>query len=242
MKKILLSLILLFSVSAIFAQYNNTPYDFPIKSGSEKWQSFKSVQDMYKACQIPIDTLSNLSTKALVQTCLNYPAPSILLIHNTPQQGLNEWKQHFNGIDELFIRSDAKEELINTYKSFNIKGYEKLKTDIEKGKYTFQLQMLEAIIAQEEIIGKLNESQKKQILKTCLSNYQLIEADQVYGFTNLESTGRIIIKLANSLGNQSIKEKIQSKDIQEFINTGFLSDRETFLQIISEAKKVDTNE
>ena len=53
---------------------------------------------------------------ALIQTCLNYPASAVLLIHNTPQLGFNDWKLHFNGIQELLKRtyliSEAKK--INT--------------------------------------------------------------------------------------------------------------------------------
>jgi hypothetical protein len=97
MNKIFLTFIFFICAFSLYAQNNNTPYEFPIKPESAKWQSFKSVDDMYKACQIPTDTLSNLSTKALIQTCLNYPASAVLLIHNLPNKGLRSGNKNLMG-------------------------------------------------------------------------------------------------------------------------------------------------
>ncbi|MEO5562824.1 MAG: hypothetical protein ABIR18_05295, partial [Chitinophagaceae bacterium] len=218
------------------------PYDFPVKPGSKKWESFKSVDEMYAACQIPESTLNELSTKALIQTCLNFPAPSVLFSQNTPQQGFDRWKKMFNGIKELLARPDATKELLNVYKNFNVKGHEKLATDIEKGSYTLLLQRLEMIIVQDEILSKLVEPQKKQFFKLLMLNYQAIETDSIYGFSNLESTGRIILRIPDVSGDQSIQNRIQSDTMQEFLKTGLLTDRETFLQLITEAKRINANQ
>ena len=223
-----------------FAQQNDAPYDFPVRPGSEKWQSFKTVEDMYAACQVPQDVLDKLSTAALIKTCLNYPAPSTLLIHNTPQEGFEDWKQHFNGIGTLLARADAREKMLEFYKGVDIKGYSGLKTEIEKGQYTFYIMMVESIMAQDEIAGKMSLTQKKQLLKLSLAKYDVIGSDPLYGFASLTSTGRIIVKLAGTLGGSILKMKIQTQPMQQFIATGLLTDRERFLQIIKETRTVAT--
>src|SRR5215212_3114685 len=128
-RKILLLGFMLFACAS-FAQQSNIPYNFPVKPGSEKWQSFKTVDDMYAACQVPQDVLAKLSTAALIQTCLNYPASTILLVHSTPQLSFDEWKQHFNGISALLKRKDAPARLLEFYNTVDVKGYRRFKTDI----------------------------------------------------------------------------------------------------------------
>src|SRR4051812_19447777 len=101
MKKTIITFVCAIWACALFAQKNNTPYNFPVKPGSEEWNKFTSVDEMYKTCQIPDDILNNLTTPALLKTCLNYPVSSILLLQNTPQEGFDSWKEHFNGVAEL---------------------------------------------------------------------------------------------------------------------------------------------
>ena len=238
MKKELLFLGLMFWACASFAQKNNTPYDFPVKPGSQQWQSFKSVDDMYAACQVPQNVLSNLSTAALIQTCLHYPANAVLFLHNTPQMSFDVWKRNFNGITTLLMRNDAPARLLEFYNTVDVKGYTQFKTDVEKGQYTFFLMMIDGIIVQEEIINKMDATQKKQLLNKTLSNYNAIAGDELYGFVNHASVGRIIVKLAAALGDEATRSMTSSKSMQQFVATGMLTDREVFLQVIDKAKAI----
>ena len=224
-------------LAGAYAQKTDKPFDFPIKPGSSQWQSFKSMQDMYNACQIPTDVLNSLSTKALLQTCLNYPASAVLLTRNTPQQGFDTWRQHFNGIDALYKRADAVGELLALYTAYDLKGHQQLATDAEKGAYTYKLRMLEAIMAQKEFIGKLSGAQQKQLIKTGLSHYTIMEADTVYGFAALASAGRIIAGIATLQPAGRLKASVQSAEAGEFIKTGAATNREILAAIIAEARK-----
>jgi hypothetical protein len=237
-KGLLLGFMLL--ACAAFAQQSNTPYEFPVKPGSTQWQSFKTVEDMYAACQIPPNVLTRLSTTALIQTCLQYPAWTTLLIHTTPQLGFEEWKRNFNGIVELMKRRDAPARMVEYYKSVDIKGHTRLKTDLEKGDYTFLIMRVDAMIVQDEIIGNMNSALKRQLLNRSLANYNAVTADELYGFANHASTGRIIVKLADALGDNATRSMIHSRQMQEFVTTGNLADREAFLQIIAKAKSIST--
>lgn len=242
MNKLMLVLAYSCCTHFLLAQHTDTPYDYPVKLNTEKWQTLKTVENMYEVCQIPQDVLLKMSTAGLIQSCLNYPASIVLLIHNTPQQGFDDFKLHFNGISELIKRSDRKEELLKVYAMYDTKAHTYLKSDIEKGHYTFILTMLEAIIVQDEITFRLNINQQKALLKISLQKYAELEADEVYGFNSITSTGRIIAKLSGMLGDDKLRDQIHISDIQEFIKTGFLSKRQPLLSIISSAQKIDTNE
>jgi len=217
-----------------------SPYRFPVQPGSTEWQSFKSVDDMYRACQVPPAILARLTTKALIQTCLNYPARIALLAYNTPQQGFDDWKKNFNGIATFLQRSDAREELLLFYAGFDTRGHTAFKTAPDKGNYTYTLQVMEAILAQDEITNGLTIAQQKQLLKTSLEKYRSKQADEVYGFNSVTYTGRIISKLSVGLGNKTIKPATAG-DVQQFIRTGLLENRQILLDMVSEARKIDTD-
>ena len=238
MKRKLLFLGLLFLACVTFAQQRTAPYDFPVKPGTEKWESFKSVEDMYAACQVPADVLSSLSTAALIQTCARYPVSTIMLVNSTPQMSFDQWKQHFNGLAELLKRKDAPSQLLDFYKTVDVKGYRQLRTEVEKGGYTFLLLMIDAIIVQEEIVGRMDAAQKKQLLSLTLSNYNAIATDDLYGFVNHTSTGRIIVKLAAALGDNATRSMTSSASMQNFVATGMLGDRDTFFQVIEKARTI----
>jgi len=217
-----------------------SPYRFPVQPGSTEWQSFKSVEDMYQACQVPPGILARLTTGALIQTCLSYPARIVLLAHNTPQQGFDDWKKNFNGITALLQRSDAGEALLLSYAGFDTRGHTAFKAAADKGNYTFSLQIIEAILAQDEITNRLTIAQQKQLLKTSLEKYKSKQADEVYGFNSITYTGRIISKLSIGLNNKTIKPAT-ADDTQQFIRTGLLKDRQLLLDRVSEARKINTD-
>jgi hypothetical protein len=220
-----------------YGQKTDQPYDYPVKPGSSQWQAFKSIQDMYDACQIPIQVLNQLSTKALIQTCLNYPAMAVLLVQNTPQQGFDTWRQHFNGIEALYKRADVLEELLSVYSNYDLSGHQQLATAVAKGGYTFVLRVLENILVQKDLITRLSDGQQKQLIKTCLTHYALMEADTVYGFAALASAGRVIAAIGTLRPGGKLKASVQATGAEEFVKTGMLASRETLSAIIAEAKK-----
>lgn len=228
---------MLFALAAS-AQQSNTPYDYPVKPGSEKWNAFKTVEDMYAACQVPEDVLSRLTTPALIQTCMRYPATLSLFRYNTPQMSFERWKQNFNGIRELLSRRDAPARLLEYYKTVDMKGYRTLKTDTEKGEARFRRMIIESIIAQDEIVGNLQPAQKRQLLNKTLANLDASAADDAYGFFHQSSIGRIIVKLAAALGDNATRSITSSKAMQDFMATGTVADRETFSQVIEKARGI----
>ncbi|MBS1750035.1 MAG: hypothetical protein JST63_09025 [Bacteroidetes bacterium] len=132
MKIFLLLIVLSLSALTISAQNNNTPYDFPIKPGTEQWK-FGSPEEMYSKCQIPKEIISDLTTEALAKTCLNYPLFGLMNAFNTPQTGFYAVKNHFNGIDALFERKDAGKALISIYRTMNPANIDKSWSLLEKG-------------------------------------------------------------------------------------------------------------
>jgi hypothetical protein len=161
-----------------------------------------------------------------------------LLRENTPQMSFDSWKRRFNGIGALLARNDAAAQLLELYKTVDVKGHTQFRTDFDKGRYANRLLIIHTIISQDEIIGQMQPTQKKELLSRTLSNYDVMAADEVYGFFNHAALGRIIVKLAAVMGDQSVRSMTSSASIQNFIATGMVTDRDAFLQVIDKAKAI----
>jgi len=86
-------------------------YDYPVKPKTEEWKKLKTRMEKIDLCQIPELTLNNMTTKALVESVMNYPLLVDMVLRDTHQEGFNTVYRVFNGLQELTKRSDAVYEL-----------------------------------------------------------------------------------------------------------------------------------
>lgn len=101
------------------AGYNlEEAYTYPVLPGTDEWNAMDSHADQLKACQIPEDILSRLTTRALLETVLDYPLMVDMHSYSNMEQGFLSVKSQFNGLQELVSRSDAKE----IAEAFTLKG------------------------------------------------------------------------------------------------------------------------
>ncbi|MEZ4970825.1 MAG: hypothetical protein R2814_14435 [Flavobacteriaceae bacterium] len=99
-------------------------YNFPVRPGDEAWKAFNNSDEMYMASQVPNKILESMSTKDLVETCLNYPLIGTLYAYNDLQAGFDALRNKFNGIEELISRKDSGKELTKVYSNMSPEKYE----------------------------------------------------------------------------------------------------------------------
>lgn len=99
----------------------DTPYSFESVTTPEIWETFNNLEEMQNACQIPADILKKMSTKALIQTCMNYPLYGNYIAYNNELDGIRTIIKGFNGFEELQRRTDAAEQLLAYYDNLDIK-------------------------------------------------------------------------------------------------------------------------
>ncbi|MBA7543741.1 hypothetical protein ES705_36078 [subsurface metagenome] len=169
MKKLLLVFSCIFSVLAM-AQEVEKPYDFPVKPGTEQWAKLSSSKEMDEVCIIPDRVLSNLSTKALLITCLNYPRIIDFFLMDNLQSGFNFYAKHFNGLEELVKRPDLNKILFQSYLDIDLP---KAKMSGYDHKLTFmQIAFLELLISQETIINHFEKNEKLILLKEAIKKLE----------------------------------------------------------------------
>lgn len=213
MKQNFLFLFLLLVPLLTIGQKNNTTWDYPIKPGTDFWASLSSSQEMVEACQIPSDTLTNLSTVRLAELCVNYPLLGDLLIANNYQEGFDNIVNVFDGFQELFKRKDAGLALLNIYQKFDLDTFHKSK-GIEYKNVFFDMS-LDVVMAQSVFLEKLNPDQEKNLMIESLNKLKIRQkiGDSFYR----QKTTVVILSRLLTKNNSAFKE------YDEYGNDKFLS-------------------
>jgi hypothetical protein len=168
----------------------NVAYDYPIKPGTDAWKKLSSHDEMLAAIQIPADVLKNMSTGALVQTCLNYPLSGDMMVYDSLQQGLDEVISRSNCLQELLRRDDAGKELLVKYGDVG-KQIQQDAGNIDSKKtnatHYFDQTYVEMLLAQNSIRKNMSEDDEKALVKETLANYKLKQGrSDIYNFLDLQ--------------------------------------------------------
>jgi len=221
---ILLHVLFYFFVTVLNAQTEKPAWDYPVKPGMEKWKQFKSVDEMYQACQIPDDILKQLDTQSLVDICLSFPAPPLFPLFNTPQQGFMEYYSNFNGIRELFQRKDAGAYLLKKYTSMSLSDFNPLWQLHQQGRFISHYKFIESILSQPQVIASLDSKGRMLLLKETVRKMdeKLSKNDLFSGFS-LEINLWVIANVFYS-ENKAAFEKYNRQNIQSALKTGTFVD------------------
>jgi hypothetical protein len=195
-----ISVLLLFLSFSIFSQSSDVPYEFPIKFGSAEWVDFHSHID---DCQIPENILKNMSTKALLKTCLQYPFFGNLFVHNELQPAFEIMVTHFNGFKELFQRSDAAKMIMQEY--IEMPGTISADAKDFFGQYRFLF--LEILVSQPQILKDLSTNEKTKLLFDVVKKCSIkINNPEQYSGVLLVPSCLIIARLLNGKITSGKKE------------------------------------
>lgn len=213
-----------------------TVWDYPVKPGMKEWSQFESLDGMYKSCQIPELVLEQLDTESLVDICLNFPAPPLFPLFNTPQEGFLSHYSSFNGIRELLNRKEAGHYLLKKYAAMTLSDFNPLWPLHKQGQFISHYKFVETILSQPQILQSLETKERKLLLKEALLKFdeKLSKSDLFGGYSldiNLWLTGQIL----HAENRLSIQNKSQ-QEIQEFLNSGLFVDMHVNL-IYQQAKK-----
>lgn len=139
-------------------QYNG--YSFPVYPKSNAWKDMTHRQRL-ESVQLPSDTLENISTSRLLETCLYYPFNIDAFLSDNVIEGFKKIKSQFNGYEELFGRDDFVSELINLYSSRDVDFVSQIGNDYDCGQYSFDYRIMELMMY--ELLDSVSSSRSNQI-------------------------------------------------------------------------------
>jgi hypothetical protein len=177
-------------------KYNG--YSYPYFPGCVEWEDMNYSQRL-DSLQIPLDTLENISTSRLLETCLYYPFNINVMLSDDYLIGFEKVRNNFNGYAELFLRSNFIQELIDLYDSRDVFFIEEINDDYDCGQYSFDFMFLELYIL--ESMDYATETQLNQIFSLVTTKKAQQESLEEY-YSNKGIADKILNK-AETLGIES---------------------------------------
>lgn len=177
-------------------KYNG--YSYPYFPGCVEWEDMNYSQRL-DSLQIPLDTLENISTSRLLETCLYYPFNINVMLSDDYLIGFEKVRNNFNGYAELFLRSNFIQELIDLYDSRDVFFIEEINDDYDCGQYSFDFMFLELYIL--ESMDYATETQLNQIVTLVTTKKAQQESLEEY-YSNKGIADKILNK-AETLGIES---------------------------------------
>lgn len=204
---ILIMLLAMVSVCSFSQRVSNPDFAYPIKPGDGKWEKMSSVEERIEALQIPEAILTNISTDRLLDICLDFPYLSDVLFFDDYPKGLEALKNEFNGFNELVNRKDLWKYVLAKNKNFPSQ-LDQLqdKTDIEKGKFSFQSFVLDLIVAQDNVLATCNSDDETELLDVTIRNMEL-KTNHMNIFSNLNLIPSYLLYAKKVLSDVSFKFK-----------------------------------
>lgn len=234
MKKIesILFCVVLF-LNITIAQNKSSVYNFPIKGGSAEWKKFNTHNEMLEACQIPQSILVNMSNRDLLLTCLNYPLFPDMWAFNSLQNGFENVKKGFNGLQELFNRKDMVNELVAEYEKMDPDLFEKNGTLLEHGKYAMEFAKIEILLAQSEILESMPTNGSKKVLTITYKNFEkMLNHKELYSISSLEPIAYLMAKILQKEEKAEFEQKLnKNKNLLLFSKTASMASIETINEI-----------
>ena len=196
----------------------NQAYVYPVEAAKDKPEDVRI--EMFK---IPDQVLHRLSTEALINSCLDYPGIGLVWAFNSLQQGFDHVSSMCNGFDELWKRGDKFQALYSLYQQKNPdRGDWNSHTDLENGRYMFEINYVELILSQYEILHGLSVSEKTELFQLALDNQKKkIDLIQYYG-SGMETTIAILGRMMY-LDNYEPLVQEYNNDGMMFLAVAFIS-------------------
>jgi len=183
-------------------------YVYPVRPGTPEWAALTSHDEMLDACKIPDSVLQTLSTWGLFATCIDYPLYGDYFAFNHQATWINDLSQSFNGLRELFSRTDAPQVLLYDYRYL----------DLEKNPSFLVRNYFELLIGCDASVSRMNNRQLLYLVAVALDK----DKQQRVYFNNSHPPYSVYI-MANAMTHAGYKPFIDYCAAQKDINLGELT-------------------
>lgn len=205
-------------------------YVFPVVPGTEAWKNIDYPQRV-ASLQLPVDTLRNISTERLLETCLYYPFNIDVFAFDDQIGGFGKVKNQFNGYTELYQRTDFVKQLISLYNSRSVSYVDQITLDYDRGLFTIDFILMEFMFTDAALSASNNQA--AQIASMLMEKIDQKAKNPVYGSTNRIPQG---LAIGRCLQRTNAFSDYQGSTLQGFLQSGKLTDPADLDYIFNKAR------
>lgn len=206
-------------------------YAYPIVPGTEAWKNMDYPQRV-ASLQLPPDTLQNISTARLLETCLYYPFNIDIFALDDQIYSFNRVKEQFNGYAELYQRADFVQQLMNLYSGRNVALRNQMNVGYERGRYATDYCILEFMLSDAALLA--SDTQAAQIAT------MLFEKKEQKIQCNYGNVNKMVIALTigRCLQRSNAFLDYQGTTLLSFLQSGKLTNANDIEYIFSKTKNL----
>jgi hypothetical protein len=219
-------LIILFSLIACLSiAQTEVKWDYPVKPGMEEWNRLKTEQERIDVLQVPEAILAKLSPDDVVYLCITFPSFGHFSAWETPQSGFNVMLSRYNILRHFLSRKDVGSNLIKAYKDASLSGFKTLPYSNEF--WSLKLFYIELLLSQKEILRSLTSEEKMELMREAGLKYsEKINNENFAALPEILFSLRIMATILEVEEYPELVVSPNRETIIEFINSGWLSDKE----------------
>lgn len=206
-------------------------YTFPVSPDSPQWKELKTRQQRLEACALPREVLETISTRGLLQTCLDFPFAPDMAFHGTLKRGLDRVVTDFNGLRELLRRKDAAAELARSYGLLTLPPDGPL---AEQGRYALYVRYHEMLLSRPEVQSRLTPATSAELLASALAKLDTKHGDpEVFGGRSIIATAYLLATILDHVGGEEFDSNIaHNESLRKFLQSS-QTDDDTVIDLVS---------
>ena len=214
----------------VFQPYktNAVPYHgylYPVIPGTEEWIALGNWGRL-ESVQLPTDTLQNISTARLLETCIYNPFIIDVFAFDDHIQQMGRMRNYLNCLDEFFNRLDCKSELVSLYSSrqvefvFDIPECDESQCD--QGRYMFDYSIMEVMMAYMNTVMDFSINETKDAVSALLDKTKRWEL--YYDTYGAAHRGSVLLLMGRLLNNVGAFWDYQGTTLYYFLENGYCND------------------
>lgn len=218
-------------------QSNNVPYKYPITHG-EEWAKLygKDFDNRVAACEVPEEILKEMTTEALLETCLNYPLNYETTLSSNKDSTFTFLTGRSNAYKELFDRKDLVKVILKKFEDSDPNRINHFDDYYEESLFWQKQGMFGLLIANDKVLKRFSTKEKKELVKHSLNKIEKMEMNKKeYSIATIALSNLHLTKIVEI--DSSISGKQNALKFEAYKNSGVGIDSATYDLIKKNAVK-----
>ena len=211
----------------VFQPYktNAVPYHgylYPVIPGTEEWIALGSYEARLESVQLPIDTLKDISTARLLESCIYNPFMIDVWALDDYIYSMELMRSRLNCLEEFYNREDALCELVSLYSSRQVEFVFEIQDPYDHGRYHMDYAIMELMMAYMNSIMDFSSKDIKDVVTALLDKTYRWEL--YYDEYGAAYKGDVLLLMGRLLNKEGAFGDYQGATLFYFLETGCCMD------------------